>query len=367
MGNPTVSFIVPCYKLAHLLPECVESILRQTYSDFEILIMDDRSPDDTAAVARSFKDPRVRHIQNAENLGHLRNYNKGIALSEGKFIWLISADDYLRQPYALEGHVDVLERHPRVGYVFCPGFGVRDGHETRILGRYSQRLDRDRILSGHTLLKKLLQSNFVLTPSVLVRRECYERVSVFDLGMPWCGDWYLWCLFALHYDVAYLAEPLVSYREHHGLSMTTQLTTTKVDACVDEEIAVVWKTREAANAVGHSRVADECLAGIARTYSRTIAAEWYRNASSFMNAERFERSLASYTPDEALRESVRAQVWLSVGNEYYWRGDRVLARKFYGAALGANHWMATAWMKMMLLAMGKPGDYVRKTIFAFRY
>src|SRR5258706_15476525 len=102
MQNPTVSFVVPCYKLAHLLPECVHSILGQTYGDFEVLIMDDHSPDNTAEVAQAIKDPRVRYIRNDPNLGSLRNYNKGIGLARGKYVWLISADDYLRRPHVLE-------------------------------------------------------------------------------------------------------------------------------------------------------------------------------------------------------------------------------------------------------------------------
>lgn len=69
MRPPTVSFIVPCYKLAHLLPDCVNSILSQTYRDFEVLIMDDCSPDNTPQVAQSFPDPRVTHIRNDPNLG----------------------------------------------------------------------------------------------------------------------------------------------------------------------------------------------------------------------------------------------------------------------------------------------------------
>ena len=105
MHTPTVTFVVPCYKLAHLLPECINSILSQSFRDLEILIMDDCSPDNTADTARSFQDSRVRYIRNDQNLGHLRNYNNGIALARGKYIWLISADDYLRRPYVLENYV----------------------------------------------------------------------------------------------------------------------------------------------------------------------------------------------------------------------------------------------------------------------
>jgi hypothetical protein len=365
MSKPLVSFVVPCYRLAHLLPECVNSILRQSFSDLEILIMDDCSPDNTAEVARTFTDPRVRYIRNDPNLGHLRNYNRGISLSEGKYIWLISADDFLRSAHVLQRYVDVLERNPRVGYMICPGYGLLNGKETNVLGRYSHRVDRDRIFKGHALLKRLLQSNFVLTPSGLVRRECYEKVSLFDLTMPWCGDWYLWCLYAIHYDVGYLSEPMVCYREHE-LSMTTKLTTEKLDACAAEEIAVPWKIREHAQAAGYVKLADRCLEAIARTYGRTIAAERYRGATSFMNFDQFERSLCEYTTNEADRERLRALVSMSVGNEYYWQGNMPLARQFYRSALEKNPWLLTVRLKSLLLAMGKPGELVRKTIFAFR-
>ena len=190
MKRPTVSFVVPCYKLAHLLPDCVHSILAQTYGEFEVLIMDDCSPDETPEVARSFNDPRVRHLRNESNLGHLRNYNKGIALSRGQYIWLISADDFLRKPYILQKYVRVLEENPNVGYAFCPGFGVLDGQDNHLIGRYPDRKQRDCLIPGHEVLRKLLSWNFVLAASGLVRRECYDKLGNFPLDMPWAGDWY---------------------------------------------------------------------------------------------------------------------------------------------------------------------------------
>ena len=78
---PRVSFIVPCHRLAHLLADCVGSILSQTFQDLEVLIMDDCSPDHTPEVAATLTDPRVRYIRNEQNLGHLRNYNRGLSLA----------------------------------------------------------------------------------------------------------------------------------------------------------------------------------------------------------------------------------------------------------------------------------------------
>src|SRR5579862_3673612 len=104
--EPKVTFIVPCYKLGHLLSQCVNSILKQSFGDFEVLIINNDSPDNTAEVAESFRDPRVKHIHNETNIGHIRNYNKGLTLARGKYAWLLSADDMLRSPKVLERYVE---------------------------------------------------------------------------------------------------------------------------------------------------------------------------------------------------------------------------------------------------------------------
>ena len=364
MKTPNVSFVVPCYKLAHLLPECVNSILSQSYSDFEVLILDDCSPDETAQVAQSFHDKRVRHIRNDKNLGHLRNYNKGISQSCGKYIWLISADDYLRKQYVLERYVGLLEKHHNVGYVFCPGFGVREGKETKILGRYSQRSDRDRIMHGHDLLSKLICSNFVLTPSGLVRRTCYEKISCFPLDMPWCGDWFLWSLFALYHDVAYFAEPMVCYREHHALSMTSKLTRESLDACAAEEIAVPWTIRRKAQEEGYSRLAKACLLGVAQTYARTFVKERYRESSYFMNFEILNDAIEQNIVDDAERDWFRACVYEEIGDQLYWSEELTLAKRFYRLAIESDPWLVAVRAKTYLISLGKPGDHIRNTILA---
>jgi glycosyltransferase involved in cell wall biosynthesis len=363
MQNPVVSFVVPCYKLAHLLPECIQSILSQTYRELEILIMDDCSPDNTADVARSFGDPRVRHIRNEPNLGHLRNYNKGIGLCRGRYIWLISADDYLRKPYVLGRYASVLEQNPNAGYAFCPGFGVLEGQETRVLGRYPVRGGRDRIIRGHVLLRSLLYWNFVLAASGLVRRECYEKLGAFPLDMPWAGDWYLWCHFALHYDVAYFAEPMVCYRTHE-LSMTNKLFKENVATCCEEDVRIPWTIKQKADEAGFRAVSRDCLDAVAQIYALTIATKRYGMSKPSLTFAQFEESLCRHTASEAERERVRARVDAGVGNEYYWQRETGLARKYYQSALKRNPWMLTVYAKRLLLSLGKPGDYVRKRILS---
>jgi len=364
MPKPTVSFVVPCYKLAHLLPECIHSILCQTYGDFEVLIMDDCSPDLTAEVAQSFKDTRVKHVRNNPNLGHLRNYNKGIGLAQGKYVWLISADDYLRKPYVLEKYVALLDKNHNIGYTFCAGRGVLNGIENDVVGRYPARRDHDRIIRGHEMVKKLLRWNFVLAASGMARRECYEKISVFPLNMPWAGDWYLWSLFALYYDVGYFAEPMVCYRDH-TLSMTTKLTRERLEGCAVEDIAIPWLIREKAQESGFDQLARNLLPEIAHMYALFMTSKLYRE-SGVMNLERFEDELCQNTTLESERSKVRAHVYEDVGNTYYWAGDIASAKRFYRSAVRFNPRRLSVYIKLFLLFLGKPGIFLRQKIISIR-
>lgn len=356
--NQKVTFVVPCYKLARLLPECVNSILRQSFRDFEILIMDDCSPDNTAEVAASFHDPRVIHVRNEPNLGHLRNYNKGISLARGEYVWLISADDYLRRPYILERYVRLLDEHPRVGYVFCPAVKVRGGQEVEAL-QYSSHGDRDTIFNGRKLLSRLVRANTIVAASGCVRKECYEKVSVFPLDMPWGGDWYLWAMFAFSYDVGYFAEPMVCYREHE-LSMTNKLMKEDVAQCSSEDIAMPWIFKRKAADVGYHRLERECLDSAAYDYARRIVAKRYRAASATMTSEEFEESLRRNTANEVEREYVRAKVYGFVADEFYWQDEPSLARQYYSAALRKSFWTPKIWAKSLLLSTGSLGNSLRR-------
>jgi glycosyltransferase involved in cell wall biosynthesis len=362
MQNVTVSFIVPCYKLAHLLRQCVDSILSQTFSELEVIIMDDCSPDNTPEVAQSFNDRRVKHIRNEPNLGHLRNYNKGIELARGKYIWLISADDYLRSSGVVERYVRTLEKHPGVGYTFCAGIGVLAGNETSV-EQWAYHGPRDRIMPGHAFLKRLLCSNCVLAPSGLVRRECYERLGAFPLDMPWAGDWYLWCLFALHYDVGYFGEPMVCYRKHE-LSMTTKLFRESVSACCEEDVRVPWTIKQKADEAGFKSVSGYCLDAVAQIYARSIATKRYGMNNPFLTFAEFEHSLSLNTTAETEKRRVRARVYAGVGNKYYFDGKLSTANEYYNKALALDPWMTSVQAKRLLLALGPLGEYVRRQVFS---
>ena len=374
MHTPCVSFVVPCYKLGHLLPQCINSILSQTYTDFEVLIMDDCSPDNTSDVARSFDDPRVKYICNELNLGHLRNYNKGIGLSRGKYVWLISADDYLRRPYILQRYVELMDKHPNIGYTFCPGVGVRDGQETAVLD-YSTYGKRDRLVNGHVFLKALFTHNLVVAASAMARRECYEQVSLFPLDdvwagsnidLGWNGDWYLWCAFALFFDVGYFAEPMVCYREH-DLSMTNVVTRQEnIERCAGAEIAMLWMIRQKAKEAGLERISKACLLALGQEYAQHGASKPCGRSTSCISVRQFEESLCRNTESETERNCIRARFAAGIGDSVWLRGDRQTAKKMYIVSLQKDPRMAKVYAKLLLLLLGRPGQYIRTLLRSLR-
>ena len=208
--------------------------------------------------------------------------------------------------------------------------GLKHGQETGLL-HYSIYADRDRIVRGHEFLKKLLKGNFVLAASGLVRRECYDRLGAFPLDMPWEGDWYLWCLFALHFDVAYFAEPMVCYREHE-LSMTTTLMTKSVEACSEEGAAIPWIIKQKADVVGLRSVSRDCLRGLGYIYGHNMASGRF-HSQSMMTWEEFEASLTRHGSTEKEKALTRSQACAAMADEYYSRGDVSSARRYYQACL----------------------------------
>jgi len=360
--NPKVSFIVPCYKLGHLLAECVESILMQTYRDFEVLIMDDCSPDNTPVVARSFKDLRVKHIRNEPNLGHLKNYNKGIGLSQGEYIWLISADDSLRSAQILERYVELMEKNPRVGYVFCPAIKIVNQEERGVM-KYSEVSPTDTIIGGHRFLAEhLLRLNIVPSPAAMARKKHYIEFGSFPSDLPHTGDWYLWSMFALFSDVGFFAEPMVN-RRFHDQNMSSDFFKEAVLAVFENNLAVPLRVQERAKKEGFDPVVEGC--------KRALATEYLRQATpakpgdvvqvGLSDAE-FENSLRSHVQDPDDQTAIRAHVYGGLADYQYEEGDYKRGRQYYELALRQNHRMPKVWAKYCLLRMGSVGTILREGV-----
>lgn len=355
--GPLVSFVLPCYKHGHFLAECVQSILAQTYGNFEVLIMDDCSPDETPAIAQSFGDPRVRHIRNEVNLGHLANYNKGISLAQGEYVWLINVDDYLRRTYALERFVDMLETHPEAAYVFCPAVQVHGRDEGAVFGRHGAR---DTVFSSDDFLSRLLIRNRVATPSAMVRKASYDRMGMFERDLPYAGDWFQWCRHALYGAVAYLAEPMVCYR-FHDQNMSTSHREQPMTVIADE-VAVRWRTMAVAESLGRTAVTRMALDEIANDYARRVA-QYVAEESRFgLSFEAFEASLEASCADASEKRRIRAAVFAALGDHYYHHGETDAARRHYLRSLKHHPRDLRTWVKGGLLATGSLGRTLRAAL-----
>ena len=351
---PTVSFVVPCYKLAHLLPECVISILNQSYRQFEVLILDDCSPDNTPKVARSFHDSRVKYVRNEKNLGHLQNYNHGIAMARGRYVWLISADDRLRKPFILERYLGIMETNPRVGYACCPAISLDHDVETELEGSISKR---NTIFSGKKFAKQLLQQgNFVIAASGMVRRECYDKLGAFPLDLPYAGDWFLWCLFALHYDVAYFGEPMVNYRKH-DLSMTNHLTGERYAVRFKDGLAVLWRIHHKANTLGYMDLVRLCRHRIAYQYAHNMVGRNLGNSTFLLSVDEFEDSLHENAIDPLEENAIRARTWEIVADCWFRRREFEQAKSYYALSRKYDGRRLTIPVKQALLGLGA-GDVV---------
>lgn len=361
MHTPTVSFVVPCYKLAHFLGDCLHSILSQSYTDFEVIIMDDCSPDHTQNIAASFHDHRIRYVRNDHNLGHLRNYNRGIGISRGKYVWLISADDRLRQPYILQRYLELLNGHPQVGYVFCPGVGLDNDTETTVLPYYCYG-GKDKIFKGRDFVATVLrQGGGLLSPSVLARRECYDRSGMFPLDMPHQADLYLWFAWALEYNVGYLAEPMVNYRSHDQ-NMMKALLRQRIDLVFDDEVKVLWRTKRLAEERGFRRLTKQLKYCIAEKYARAAMFEYAGSPEPWgMSIIECNQALRNNAHILSEYRRLRGTFKASYANKQWRQRQFRNAQRSYASALCDEWRMPVVWLKCLFLSiqLGRFGLYLR--------
>jgi len=228
----TVSVIVPNYNHARFLPKRIESILAQTYQDFELILLDDCSTDESREIlARYAGDARVRIGFNEANSGStFKQWNKGVGMARGKYVWIGESDDYADERL-LERLVGLLEKDERVVYAYCRSWTVSE--EGQVAGFADSYLDgrgrweSDFCVDGHEECRRFFcVSNVVPNASgVVFRRAAYEQAGGADESFRMCGDWKIWAAMALCGKVAYVSEPLNYYR-FHGASVRQRMGTT---------------------------------------------------------------------------------------------------------------------------------------------
>ena len=221
----SVSVIVPNYNHAPYLPVRLKSILEQTYSEFELLILDDCSPDNSREVIEAFAgDPRVRVVFNERNSGNTYlQWRKGLELTSGDYVWIAESDD-LADCRFLERLVPLLRANPEVGVSFCETVVIDEGgtelgwyvDQNFAPGTVQEVLKREFVMKGREYVKRLMfpWNTIPNASAVLFRREALESVGGPVTSMRICGDWLLYCKILLEWDVAHVPERLNFFRQH---------------------------------------------------------------------------------------------------------------------------------------------------------
>jgi len=204
-GDPIVSVIIPIYNRAHVLARAIQSVLDQTYQDFEIIVVDDGSTDNTEEIVKSFNDPRIRYIRHEENKGAAAARNTGIKAAKGEFIAFQDSDDKWL-PEKLEKQMKVFENAPaKVGVVYTGFWRIENNKKIYIPFSWLTQKEGN-------IHKELLKENFIGTPAALVRKECFEKAGMFDEKLPRLQDWELVIRLSKYYNFKCIDEPLlISY------------------------------------------------------------------------------------------------------------------------------------------------------------
>jgi len=206
-----VSIIIPTYNRARLLGRAIQSIINQTYLNFEIIVVDDCSRDNTENIVRRFCDERIRYIRHGENKGAATTRNTGINAARGEYIAFQDSDDeWLSEK--LEKQINAFKfGPPDLGVVYTSFWRIDRGRKTYIPSSDVKQTEGN-------IHDALLEKNFVNTPTAVVRKECFEKAGMFE-NLPRLQEWGLWLRISKHYCFKHINEPLVNaYRQPDSIS-----------------------------------------------------------------------------------------------------------------------------------------------------
>ena len=200
-----VSIIMPAYNAEKYIGEAIESILSQTYTDYEFIIINDGSTDKTEKIIRSYDDSRIVYLENEKNSGIVVTLNKGLDYATGEYIARMDADD-ISINNRLEKQVAYMKKNKKVGLL---GTGIR------VFGTEIQQYDRVFTTDSKQLKAELIFNSCVAHPTVMIRREILEQNHLrYNEEFAGAEDYCLWWEIAKVSSIATLKDILLNYRIH---------------------------------------------------------------------------------------------------------------------------------------------------------
>jgi glycosyltransferase involved in cell wall biosynthesis len=236
MTTPLVSIIVPNFNHERYLEQRLQSIFNQSYRNFEVILLDDCSTDNSKTVLEKYgAHPKVSKVlYNQKNSGGpFSQWEKGLHSSDGKYVWIAESDDFAELNF-LQRLVHLFETDSSLGLVFCNSYWVdHDGKKGKSLSLYNESFYKN----GRDEIKTLLQYNTIQNVSAALIRADLAKEAVKGLARyKSCGDWLFYIRLLQSSNIAYLAEPLNYFRWYHN---NTSQTASKAGKWITEGIDII--------------------------------------------------------------------------------------------------------------------------------
>ncbi len=226
MSNIKVTVLMPVYNGERFLREAIESILGQTFKDFEFLIINDGSSDNTVSIIQSYKDPRIRLVNNERNLGLIATLNRGISLAEGEYIARMDCDD-ISMPKRLQRQMDLMGKKKDVGV--C-------GTWSKLIGDSSGEMCIVPVDHNSIYCALLFESRMV-HPSVMFRKSFLDKCEIkYSPEYVAAEDYELWSRAIRQTHFENIPEPLLQYRIH-AMSTNKRIMSEQLSSCMRIRIA----------------------------------------------------------------------------------------------------------------------------------
>lgn len=302
---PGVTVLMPVFNGERFLREAIESILRQTHRDFELLIINDGSTDRSRDIVLSYDDPRITLAENAKNLGLASTLNVGLGLAKYELVARQDADD-LSLPERLALQVDFLEKNPDVVLV---------GTQAMIIDQQGFRKGRvlDRACTHDSIRWDLLFDNSFTHSSVMFRRSTIAQLGGYDSAFRYCQDYALWTQVARHHCVANIDLCLVHYRVHPFDRMSD-----KLKGLIAEENRLIMRDY-IADTLGNDSVSDvelDAMVNMRLAFEKRWTRSFLGLIARFIDVYQSKSPSSSFSQDfrrTVARRYVRAayKVWVS--------------------------------------------------------
>lgn len=202
MNNPKVSVIMSVYNCERYLKEAVDSILSQTFSDFEFIIINDGSTDGSGGILESYKDERIRLFNN-QNKGLTKSLNEAIEYSRGEYIARMDADD-ISLPKRFEKQVKLLDSDQDI--VMCGSWAEFIDEKGQDITEYKTPI------SDREIKNRIIFHNPFIHPSVVIRKKIFDKVGLYDTNFRYAQDYELWTRIATKFNTVNIPEKLLRYR-----------------------------------------------------------------------------------------------------------------------------------------------------------